>query len=105
MMNQNKTYSMIPSNDSADHVEYGLNNSADNLEPITDDKKIIENKKKMSTSCYNKNNDEKIYKEKYKNINLNKIQRNTVMGLTSNANSVSNTQDPRILKIIKKNKK
>ena len=101
--NQNNTYSLIQNNDSGDHAEYELNNSADNLEQISNERKIIENKKKMSTSCYGKTS-EKV-KEKYKNNNQTRTQTNSNNLATTNINTTSITQDPKILKIIKKNRK
>ena len=57
----------------------------------------------MSTSCYGKTS-EKV-KEKYKNNNQTRTQTNSNNLATTNINTTSITQDPKILKIIKKNRK
>ena len=106
--NQNNSYSIIQSNDSGDHVENGLNNSADNLEQLTDGRKNKENKKIMNSSYYNRTVDkEKDNKDKdiIKTYILNKMKKTNKNFYDVKINNNLSTQDPKIIKIIKKNKK
>ena len=101
--NQNKTYSIMPSNASVDHVEYGLNNSADNVEQIDgkkegknmnssyDNKSVEKDKKIESIKSYNTID----VKTNYNNFNINK---------SLNKQSLTN-QEPKVMRIVKLNKK
>ena len=105
---KNNTYSIIQSNDSGDHAEYGLNNSAGNLEQLTLGKKNKESKNIMSTSYYNRTVDkEKDNKDKdiIKNYIFNKVKKTNKNLYDVKINNNLSTQDPKIIKIIKKNKK
>ena len=103
--NKNKNYSMIQSSDSIEHVEYELNNSADNVEPIVKKKNIDRNN--MSSSYYNKSKerDKNVETNKnYNTINMKTNYNNFNLNKTLNMPS-SNNQEPkvrRIVKIIKK---
>ena len=102
---KNNTYSIIQSNDSGDHAEYGLNNSADNLEQLTLGKKNKESKNIMSTSYYNRTVDkEKDNKDKdiIKNYIFNKVKKTNKNLYDVKINNNLSTQDPKIIKIIKK---
>ena len=98
-IHQNKTYSIIPSNDSVDHVEYGLNNSADNVEQI-DEKKSIEGKN-LNSNNYNKS------VEKDQNIkSYNTIDTKTNYKINKSIdNQTLNNQEPKVMRIFKLNKK
>ena len=106
--NQNNTYSIMQSNDSGDHYENGgLNNSADNVEQLTEIKKTKESKKNMSSSCYNNTIDkEKDNKDKdnIKSYHSIKMQTNKNF-YRFNLNNNLSPQDPKIMRIIKKSKK
>ena len=101
--NKNRNFSIMQSSDSVDHLEYGLNNSADNVEQI-DNKKNSEDKM-MSSSYYNKSS------ERDKNVEINKNFTTINMKTNYNFNNKNsniqtmNNQEPkvrRIVKIIKK---
>ena len=103
--NQNKTYSMMPSSNSIDHLEIGLNNSMDNTEQI--DEKKTNDGKNLNSSVNNKNNEKNSnfeviksnnniqMKTHYKNFNTSKIVGNQTL----------NENEPKVMRIIKLNKK
>ena len=100
---QNKTFSIMPSNASMDHAEYGLNNSADNVEQI-DGKKEGKN---MSSSYYNKSveKDKKIESIKsYNTIDVKTNYNNFNISKSLNKQSLTN-QEPKVMRIVKLNKK
>ena len=99
LSNLYQNYSMIQqTNDSAEHIDYGLNNSADNVEPAT-----IENKKDkknhMNSSCYNRMSERDI--NNIKNIGMKTNYKKMNFGF----NKTINAQEPHIMKIVKKVKK
>ena len=102
---QNKTYSIIQSNNSVDHVEYGLNNSADNVEQI-DEKKENEGKN-MSSSYYNQSVEKDKNLENIKSYNTIQMKTNyKSFNLNKNiANQIGDNQEPKVMRIVKLNKK
>jgi len=91
-------YSMIQqTNDSAEHINYGLNNSADNMEPMTSENKK-DKKNYMNSSCYNKMSDREIN-------NIKNVGMKTNYKIMSYGFNKTNTQEPHIMKIVKKAKK
>ena len=102
---QNKTYSIIQSNNSVDHVEYGLNNSADNVEQI--DKKKENEGKNMSSSYYNQSVEKDKNLENIKSYNTIQMKTNyKSFNLNKNiANQIGDNQEPKVMRIVKLNKK
>ena len=98
-IHQNKTYSIIPSNDSVDHVEYGLNNSADNVEQIDEKKTSVG--KKMNSSNYNKSVEKEHNIKSYNTIDM---KTNYKINKSIDSNTLNN-QEPRVMRIFKLNKK
>ena len=96
--NMYNNYSMIQqTNDSVEHIDYGLNNSADNVEPIISDSKK-DKKNQMNSSCYNKMGERDI--NTIKNIGMKTNYRKM-----NYLNKTTSTQEPHIMKIVKKIKK
>ena len=99
LSNLYQNYSMIQqTNDSAEHIDYGLNNSADNVEPVTSENKK-DSKNHMSSSCYNKMTERDI--NNIKNIGMKTNYKKMNFGF----NKTINAQEPHIMKIVKKVKK
>ena len=100
LSNLNNNYSMIQhTNDSVEHIDYGLNNSADNVEPVTSENKKDKNKNHMNSSCYNKMSERDI--NSIKNVGMKTNYKKINFGFNRTANS----QEPHIMKIVKKLKK
>ncbi len=103
--NQNKTYSMYPSSNSVDHIDYGLNNSVDNVEQ--NDEKKINDVKNLSSSVNNKSC------EKDKNLDVIKSNNNIQMKTNYKnfyssrvvASQPSSDNEPKVMRIVKINKK
>ena len=100
LSNLYNNYSMIQqTNDSVEHIDYGLNNSADNVEPVTSENKKDKNKNHMNSSCYNKMSERDI--NNIKNVGMKTNYKKMNYGF----NKTANTQEPHIMKIVKKVKK
>jgi len=100
LSNLYNNYSMIQqTNDSVEHIDYGLNNSADNVEPVTRENKKDKNKNHMNSSCYNKMSERDI--NNIKNVGMKTNYKKMNYGF----NKTANTQEPHIMKIVKKVKK
>ena len=100
LSNLNNNYSMIQhTNDSVEHIDYGLNNSADNVEPVISQNKKDKNKNHMNSSCYNKMSERDI--NSIKNVGMKTNYKKINFGFNRTANS----QEPHIMKIVKKLKK
>ena len=97
MFNQNKAYSIMPSNNSVDHVEYGLNNSADNVEQIEDKK--VNDGKNFSSSYYSKTID-KDNKLENNNIQM-KTNYKNFYSKKNAENQTLNSQEPKVVRIVK----
>ena len=102
---QNKTYSIIQSNNSVDHVEYGLNNSADNVEQI-DEKKENEGKN-MSSSYYNQSIEKDKNIDNIKSYNTIQVKTNykSFKFNKNMCNQMGDNQEPKVMRIVKLNKK
>jgi hypothetical protein len=97
ILNQNKAYSIMPSNNSVDHVEYGLNNSADNVEQIEDKK--ANDGKNFSSSYYSKTID-KDNKLENNNIQM-KTNYKNFYSKKNAENQTLNSQEPKVVRIVK----
>ena len=101
-LNPNSTYTLMHSSDSMDHGENDMNNSADNVEPVIEEKKSKERKKIMNSSLYNKSERDK---NAFKNFSKISMKTNYKNNSNYNLNKTPNSQEPQVMRIIKKVKK